>query len=59
MLNNALLWGADQVCNVLGHNGLANVGVCIYRGSYIIDISFLVAITLLTILVVIVLRRKW
>jgi hypothetical protein len=44
---------------VLGHIGLANVGVCIYRGSYIIGISFLVAITLLTILVVIILRRKW
>ena len=59
MLDKALLWGADEVCDVLGHFDLASGSTCVFRGSYSIGVGFLMTITLLAIFVITVLSRKW
>jgi hypothetical protein len=59
MLDKALLWGADEVCDVLGHFGLASGEACVFRGSYSIGVGFLMTTTVLTVWVITILSRKW
>jgi len=49
-----LLWGSDQVCNILDLTGLANGSRerCIFSGSYSAGIIFWAAIAMLAILVI-------
>ena len=58
MFDKALLWGADEVCDVLSHVGLGNGGVCVFRGSYSIGVGFLMTLTILTVCVITILSRK-
>jgi hypothetical protein len=64
MLDEAFLWGADQVCTVANVTGLAKSlglnpgGICIYSGSYWTSALFWAASAMLVLLVMTNLRQK-
>jgi len=64
MLDEAFLWGADQVCTMADISGLAKGfglrpgGICIFSGSYWTSAVFWAASAMVALLVMTNLRQK-
>jgi hypothetical protein len=58
MLDRLLIWSSDQVCEIILFFNPSSEA-CAYRGSYVAGVIFLITITILAILVISILRRKW
>jgi len=64
MLDKALLWGSDQVCQMVGFTGLGKSvgltqsGLCVYTGGYGAGVVFWAGSAMLLILVMRALRQN-
>jgi hypothetical protein len=64
MLDQLVLWGSDQVCNIINLTGLANSVqqfqsmICVYSGSYEAGIIFWAAVAMVALLVIRIFRPK-
>jgi hypothetical protein len=64
MLDQLVLLGSDQVCNIINLTGLANSVqqsqgmICVYSGSYEAGIIFWAAIAMVALLVIHIFRPK-